>query len=369
MRILIILLVCVLAGLGALGGWLVLGPELSSFIGSKSEKTSEAPDEAPVRDKRRYAPYVVLVPSTTLPDQSAEQAPDKPAAETARPAEAQAPAPQPDTIDTPRSLAASPAKEPVKEKTGKRQSASLSIAQQALEAVQDPDTGRKPDPAPEPAKAETVKPDPEPRKQPETSTTSEQKPATQVAPAPKAPPRAESPTAAKEAPANQEPVRTAKRGATKLKYEREVARQSEEKAQQTGLVAEQNVRFRKVIPVSPGKLKAGENFIVLAGIEALGAEATCPYETGRSWDCGRWGTFSLRRLIRARSVVCDLTEKTSQNEAIGKCTVGRTEINRWVVRRGWALPTAATEEEYADDLEQAKKGKLGQWSQDPKSNL
>lgn len=353
MRVLIILLVCGLAGLGVVGGWMVLGPGLAPHISGESGQAA-APR---VKDKRRYAPYVVLVPSSTLPEQSMQQTQDTAAGGSADAIKPQSPTLVPVEKSAPGSPDVSSADEQIKltkKQPEGRRSAEVSIAQQTLEAVQAPDTSREPGRAPKPDQAETPKPVPA------------RQAATQPEPAPRASIAADKPAANQEAAPTQPSVQTKKRGETKLKYESETTRQSKERAEQAELALGQDLRFRDVIPVSSGKLKADDHLIVLAGIDALGAGATCRYETGRSWDCGRWGTFALRRLIRARSVVCDLIGKTSPNEAIGKCTVGRTEISRWVVRRGWGRPTTETESEYAADMEKAKEDKIGQWSQDPK---
>ena len=168
--------------------------------------------------------------------------------------------------------------------------------------------------------------------------------------------------------ARQAESKTLTRGETKLKYEVETDREAKAREAQKSLLAQGKVRFRRIIPIGPGLFKAGENTVALAGVDALEANAECTYSTGAKWDCGRWGTFALRRFIRRRSVVCDLISEIAPSELSGRCTVGGTDISKWIVRRGWGTPTEETRETYASDLEAAKREKLGQWSEAPKSD-
>lgn len=119
--------------------------------------------------------------------------------------------------------------------------------------------------------------------------------------------------------------------------------------------------FRRAVAVTTGTLKAGEKTVILAGIEGLAADRTCPLENGKSWPCGRSGRAALRRLIRGRTVNCDVLEDIDENTVRARCSVGKTAIGKWVVRYGWALPgeTASTELKMA--LETARTEERGQW--------
>ncbi len=132
--------------------------------------------------------------------------------------------------------------------------------------------------------------------------------------------------------------------------------------------AGETVRFRRVIPQGTGRLIADKKIIVLAGIDSLSAKAKCKYSSGKSWECGRWGKYALRRFIRGRAVVCDLVEEISETEVLGHCKVAGKDINEWVVRRGWGQPSADNATAYAASLSAAKKDKLGLWSDEPKSD-
>lgn len=120
-------------------------------------------------------------------------------------------------------------------------------------------------------------------------------------------------------------------------------------------------RFRRPVATSPGVLVAGKTTIQLAGIEPLEADATCDLATGKTWPCGRTATFSLRRLIRRRSVVCDILERLNETTIRGQCTVAGVNINAWLVRRGWAHPADGGTSGFAEELAAAQNDKSGQW--------
>ena len=121
------------------------------------------------------------------------------------------------------------------------------------------------------------------------------------------------------------------------------------------------VRFRRPVATGPGILVAGDTTIHLAGIEPLNGDASCDLASGKSWPCGRTATFSLRRLIRRRSVVCDILERLDDTTVRGRCSVAKVDINAWLVRHGWARPAEKSASGFADELAAAQKDKSGQW--------
>ena len=131
---------------------------------------------------------------------------------------------------------------------------------------------------------------------------------------------------------------------------------------QQAVLARKQLRFRKAVPLSSGTLKSDEITISLAGLDALAADAQCTYASGNDWECGRWGKYALRRLIRGRSISCDVVERITENIVTASCDVAGVDINQWVVRRGWGRPSGEGDEKYDVALRAAKSDKLGQWS-------
>lgn len=354
MRVIGLLIASVLLGAGAIAGWFYFGTDGALPLVEKAPLVRE-------RSKVRYAPYVVLAPAKPLPDIAAPaatpaQAPERQRAKPEQPGQTKV------ATRTPPPRAPEPATAPPAPKT---QTPSSDVARQALEAI----VGADKKPAVQAAPTHQDKTPAQPREpvesapSPEPQARSEQ-PASEPAtvPAPDAAP------ASGPAPATAEKSQQKTRARARLKYEIETDRQAKDREKQKSLLAKGTVRFRRVIPVSPGRIKAGENMVILAGVQALDGDAQCTYSSGAKWNCGKWGTFALRRFIRSRSVVCDLVDEISPSEMTGRCKVGGTDVSKWVIRRGWGKPAPDTQDIYAADLDAAKSEKLGQWSVEPKSD-
>ena len=88
--------------------------------------------------------------------------------------------------------------------------------------------------------------------------------------------------------------------------------------------------------------------IKLDGIVARPADAQCQDEKGKSWPCGAAAKAALRRLVRARAVVCALPETAEQKSFTTRCAVSGTDISTWMVRQGWAKPNDPPEPALAD---------------------
>lgn len=119
--------------------------------------------------------------------------------------------------------------------------------------------------------------------------------------------------------------------------------------------------FRRAVAIGTDTLKAGEKTVILADIEGLEADHTCPLENGKSWPCGRSGRSALRRLIRGRTVSCDVFEDIDEHTVRARCSVGKTELGKWVVRYGWAVPGEGAGTELRMALETARTEERGQW--------
>jgi len=347
MRVAGLLFCSILLGIAAIGAWIYFGPDGALPLVEGTAQPVE-------RSKYRFAPYVVLVPAEPLP---AKPAPSQSSAPGNRQSsEKTAPAPPPRTVTMkpePAPVVSAAIEKPVS-------GPSSDVAKEALVAILGPDKL----PAPEPVKITEPKAPEQPRKiaAPKLPPIKEPQPEPEVA----AKAEVKAPPPSTPAPATQ--VSTSQRAAPKLKYEIETDRQAKAREEKKSLLSQGTIRFRRVVPVSPGRIKAGQNIVLLVGVNALGADTQCSYSTGTKWDCGKWGTFALRRFIRSRSVICDLVGEVSPSEVTGKCKVGGTDVSKWLVRRGWGTPTQETQDAYAADLDAAKSEKIGQWSVAPKSD-
>ena len=121
--------------------------------------------------------------------------------------------------------------------------------------------------------------------------------------------------------------------------------------------------YYRVIVSDSGTLEAGDVVIRLNGIVASKADAQCHDKQGKNWPCGAAAKTALRRLVRARAVVCDLPEPGEQKSFTARCAVSGTDLSTWMVRQGWAKPNDLPEPALADAAEAAKSERIGLWQE------
>jgi endonuclease YncB( thermonuclease family) len=121
--------------------------------------------------------------------------------------------------------------------------------------------------------------------------------------------------------------------------------------------------YYRVIVSDSDTLEAGNVVIRLNGIVASKADAQCHDKQGKNWPCGAAAKTALRRLVRARAVVCDLPEPGEQKSFTARCAVSGTDLSTWMVRQGWAKPNDPPEPALADAAEAAKSERIGLWQE------
>jgi endonuclease YncB( thermonuclease family) len=121
--------------------------------------------------------------------------------------------------------------------------------------------------------------------------------------------------------------------------------------------------YYRVIVSDSGTLEAGDVVIRLNGIVASKADAQCHDKQGKNWPCGAAAKTALRRLVRARAVVCDLPEPGEQKSFTARCAVSGADLSTWMVRQGWAKPNDPPEPALADTAEAAKSERIGLWQE------
>ena len=121
--------------------------------------------------------------------------------------------------------------------------------------------------------------------------------------------------------------------------------------------------YYRVIVSDSGTLEAGDVVIRLNGIVASKADAQCHDKQGKNWPCGAAAKTALRRLVRARAVVCDLPEPGEQKSFTARCAVSGTDLSTWMVRQGWSKPNDPPEPALADAAEAAKSERIGLWQE------
>lgn len=97
--------------------------------------------------------------------------------------------------------------------------------------------------------------------------------------------------------------------------------------------------------------------IRLRGIDAPETGQMCNSAKG-PFDCGREARLRLRAAIGARSVVCEGWERDKYQRLLGSCRAGSLDLNREMVRTGWAVSYG----DFRSEEDAARKAALGIWA-------
>tara|TARA_B100000780_G_scaffold216772_1_gene156113 strand:- start:52 stop:522 length:471 start_codon:yes stop_codon:yes gene_type:complete len=109
-------------------------------------------------------------------------------------------------------------------------------------------------------------------------------------------------------------------------------------------------------------IKISNNKIRLHGIDAPEQKQMCTKKT-KEYYCGKIATKALTKKINKNIVRCSIQKnKDRYNRYIGVCFVGKENLNKWMVRNGYAIAYRRYSKDYVLDENFAKRKKLGLWS-------
>ena len=108
-------------------------------------------------------------------------------------------------------------------------------------------------------------------------------------------------------------------------------------------------------------IKVGGIPVRLEGIDAPESWQTCNRD-GRIYGCGQQATQALANLIAGQSVQCEIAGRDAYGRALGVCTAAGIELNRTMVRDGWAFAFIKYSDRYAADQTAAEAAKAGLWA-------
>jgi|TARA_B110001452_G_C15057159_1_gene369116 endonuclease YncB( thermonuclease family) len=109
-------------------------------------------------------------------------------------------------------------------------------------------------------------------------------------------------------------------------------------------------------------MKISNNKIRLHGIDAPEKNQKCTKKL-KEYNCGVVATEALIKKIGKNDVKC-LTQRNRDRyrRFIGVCFVEKEDLNRWMVRNGYAVAYRRYSKDYVLDEEFAKINRLGLWS-------
>lgn len=101
--------------------------------------------------------------------------------------------------------------------------------------------------------------------------------------------------------------------------------------------------------------------IRLNGIDAPEYTESCTDGSGRSYPCGKEAANLLRALVRGQEVTCQTSEADRYGRALSVCRAGGLELNREMVRLGWAVAYIRHSQDYLNEEREARAAKRGIW--------
>ena len=98
------------------------------------------------------------------------------------------------------------------------------------------------------------------------------------------------------------------------------------------------------------------------GIDTPEKNQVC-LKNSKEYKCGVKATAALVKKIDGKRVTCKVQDKLDKYKRyIGVCFTGGVNLNRWMVRNGYAVAYRRYSKDYIEDEKNAKKNKLGLWS-------
>ena len=98
------------------------------------------------------------------------------------------------------------------------------------------------------------------------------------------------------------------------------------------------------------------------GIDAPEKKQIC-IKNSKEYRCGQEATNALIKKINGKPVACKVQNKLDRyKKYVGICFLGDIDLNKWMVRNGYAVAYRRYSKDYIEDENYAKKNKIGLWS-------
>ena len=100
--------------------------------------------------------------------------------------------------------------------------------------------------------------------------------------------------------------------------------------------------------------------IRLHGIDAPEKNQKCNFNK-KQWLCGKQSANELRKIINNKIVECISNKVDIYKRYIAVCFVNQININKTMVKKGWAIAYRYYSKDYIMDEKYARENKLGIW--------
>jgi endonuclease YncB( thermonuclease family) len=108
-------------------------------------------------------------------------------------------------------------------------------------------------------------------------------------------------------------------------------------------------------------IQIGNSRIRLGGIDAPSVDQLCLNTKGERWTCGVAARDELIKHAGDKSWTCHLGTTDRRGRSVARCEVDGEDIQKWMVRNGWALSYQRFSHDYDADEAAAREAKSGMW--------
>jgi len=105
----------------------------------------------------------------------------------------------------------------------------------------------------------------------------------------------------------------------------------------------------------------GKSEIRLFGIDAPEGKQYCETADKKDYACGRASSKALRNFVQNKSLDCHVRTWDRYDRAVSVCFLGKTDLNEWLVRGGWALAYRKYSRDYVQAENSAEQHARGIW--------
>jgi endonuclease YncB( thermonuclease family) len=109
------------------------------------------------------------------------------------------------------------------------------------------------------------------------------------------------------------------------------------------------------------QIQIGNSRIRLGGIDAPAVDQLCLNTKGERWTCGAAARDELVKYAGNKPWTCHLGATDRRGRQVARCTVDGEDIQKWMVKNGWALSYARVSHDYDADEKAAREAKAGMW--------
>src|SRR6202051_4426197 len=107
------------------------------------------------------------------------------------------------------------------------------------------------------------------------------------------------------------------------------------------------------------QIQIGNSKIRLGGIDAPSVDQLCLNNTGERWTCGVAARDELTKHAGNKSWTCHTQRTDRRGRQVARCEVDGEDIQKWLVKNGWALSYVRFSHDYDEDEKAAREAKAG----------